>query len=207
MDRITASDYTPSRDDAVELRDLYLFEHSEVTLKLGQYTISFFGPGPQEEITSEWLCDFYDATTFFFVVDLLSYWEDITTAGGKKENSMMRSMQLLRSLLVSLPRPKLSGLRHPKTAVVLLFTNSAAFAQHLETHSFEDHHLGDQAPASETGAGKHTSECFVNISRDIEGLDPKVYQGSVPAKDQKSFEEAWSILENSLAGIQITMLR
>lgn len=195
MDRIAVSDYTPSRDDAVELSDLYLFEHSEVTLKLGEYTIICSDPGSQYNVSLEWLHQVCGAIVIVFVVDLYSYHDYITTAKSKQENSIVRSMRLLESLLASLPDAVLES---RDTLVMLLFTNSAALTQHPENCACNNHFPTDNAIVSMADAKKHISKCFKDLYRNVAGSKSALYLHFVQAKDQQSSKEALLMVEMSL---------
>lgn len=195
MDRITASDYTPSRDDAVELSDLYLFEHSEVTLKIDEYTITFFDPGSQSKVSPEWLHQAGGVTAILFVVDLYSYHGYITTAEGKQENSIVRSLQLLESLLASLPDAILG---YRDTVIMLLFTNSAALTQYSEKCACNNHFSAANPIVSMADAKKHISKCFKDLCPEVVGSNNALYLDFVQAKDQQSSREALAMVDKSL---------
>jgi len=194
VDRITASDYTPSRDDAVELSDLYLFEHPETTVKLSQYTITFFDPEFQSKVSPEWLFQVWGTTVIMFVVDLCSYHDYIITGESKQENSIVRSMRLLGSLLASLSQAG-GGCRD--TVIMLIFTNSAALTQHPENCACNNRFPTDNAAVSMADAKKHIAKCFKDLCPEVALPKNRLHLDFVQAKDQQSSKKALQMLEMS----------
>jgi len=185
VDRITASGYVPTRNDVVEINSTRIPKHREVTFKYGRVELRLFDPGLQCEMSPELLFQPHGNTAILFVVDLLSYHKYHVTAEGIRENVMVQSFNLLKSLLASISH---STFIHHNLAVMVVFTNTTAFEQHLTVEPFENHfkqyHEGD--------ARKHISEAFSALLRIIPNSLKFIHFAQ--ANDEESVREIWRFI-------------
>jgi len=188
VDRITASGYIPTRNDVVEVNSTRIPQHHEVMFKHGRGELRLFDPGLQCEMSPELLFQGHKSTAILFVVDLLSYHKYSVTAEGIRENMMMRSFNSLKSLLALISH---STFIYYRIAVMIVFTNTAAFEQHLMVEPLGNHfvlgHEGD--------ARKYISTLFKSPGRTVVGVKTQVHFAQ--ADDHESFRETWRFIHTS----------
>jgi len=115
VDRISASNYIPDKDDVLHVRAVTTGIVEEDMI-IEKNTFHIVDVGGQRSERRKWICCFNDVTGLIFVVSLISYnqvlYEDEST------NRMEESLKLFRETMVSK-----SGRRNFSEACVVLFLN------------------------------------------------------------------------------------